>query len=163
MKHALALCASLALILALMGCQTFSDDASELEDISWELMYLLPEEGTDTVAVYYFLEEGKVSPRSDYLIDALTTGLANAIREEGLDAKLVSRGALDRILEEQSFQLSGLADSRSQLALGKQLGADIIVTGSISPRDGYYEINAQLIRVENGIVLGGVIRSIYLE
>ncbi len=163
MKKALALCASILLILSLMGCQSFDSASSELEDLSWELMFLLPEDGTDTVVVYYFLENGTVSPRSDYIIDALTTGLANAIREEGHSAKLVSRGALDRILEEQSFQLSGLADSRSQLALGKQLGADIIVTGSISPRDGYYEINAQLIRVENGVVLGGVIRSIYLE
>lgn len=163
MKKALALCVSIALILSFTGCQTIADPASELEDLSWELAELLPEEGTGTVAVYYFLENGKVSPGSDYIIDALTTGLANAIREDGLSAKLVSRGALDRILEEQSFQLSGLADSRGQLALGKQLGADFIVTGSISPRGDFYEINSQIITVENGVVLGGVIRSIYLK
>lgn len=155
--------AVLALAAVLSGCVTLGTPADVLEDMSWELLEFLPYESKDTIAVYYFLEDRRESPRSDYVLNLLGTGIANAIHEEERPLTLVSRTALDRILEEQSFQVSALADPGTQLLLGKQLGAQIIVTGTITPVQDGYEVNAQMIRVDTGAVLGGVVRTIYPE
>ena len=82
---------------------------------------------------------------------------------EELNAKVVSRQTLDRIIEEVSFQMSDIADEESQVSLGKQLGADIILTGTITPIEGEYQLNAQLIEVETGVVLGGFIYDFWVE
>jgi hypothetical protein len=39
---------------------------------------------------------------------------------------------LDKIRTEQNFQLSGEVDDRSAVSIGKILGANIVITGSIS-------------------------------
>jgi len=155
--------AVLALATVLSGCATLGTPSEVLEDLSWELLEFIPYEAKETIAVYYFLEDRRESPRSDYVLNLLGTGLANAIREEERPLILVSRTALDRILEEQAFQVSVLADPGTQLLLGKQLGAGIIVTGTITPVTDGYEVNAQMIRVDTGAVLGGVVRTIYPE
>ena len=157
----LAIAAALALAAVLSGCATLGGPADVLADLSWELLEFIPYESKDTIAVYYFLENRQESPRSDYVLNLLGTGIANAIHEDERPLILVSRTALDRILKEQEFQVSELADSGTQLLLGKQLGAQIIVTGTITPVPDGYEVNAQLIRVETGAVLGGVVRTIY--
>ncbi len=53
---------------------------------------------TRTLAVYYFLEGGQISPLSDTLIEGLTTELANAVSYEGMQIRAVSRTNLDQIL-----------------------------------------------------------------
>ena len=85
--------------------------------------------------------------------------VANAVREEGMDITVVSRRNLDQIIEEISFQMSDMADPDSQISLGKQLGADIILTGTITSGDEYNKINAQLIEVESAVVLGGFLMN----
>jgi len=151
------------LAAVLSGCATLGTPAEILEDLSWELLDFIPYDAKGTIAVYYFLENRQESPRSDYVLNLLSTGIANAIHEEERPLILVSRTALDRILEEQEFQVSALADPGTQLLLGKQLGAGIIVTGTITPVQDGYEVNAQMIRVDTGAVLGGVVRTIYPE
>lgn len=155
--------AVLVLSSLLSGCATLGTPADVLEDLSWELLEFIPYDAKETIAVYYFLEDRRESPRSDYVLNLLSTGMANAIHGEGRPLVLVSRTALDRILKEQEFRISALADSGTQILLGKQLGAGIIVTGTITPVPDGYEVNAQLIRVETGAVLGGVVRTIYPE
>lgn len=155
--------AVLALFSVLSGCATLGTPAEILEDLSWELLEYIPYESKETLAVYYFLENRRESPRSDYVLNLLSTGIANAIYEENRPLVLVSRTVLDRILEEQAFQVSALADPGTQLLLGKQLGAQIIVTGTITPVPDGYEVNAQMIRVETGAVLGGVVRTVRPE
>jgi|GEM_PF-2753772 len=159
----LYIAAVLALAAVLAGCATLGTPADVLADLSWELLDLLPYESKDTIAVYYFLENREESVRGDYVLNLLGTGIANVIHEEERPLILVSRTVLDRILEEQAFQVSALADPGTQLLLGKLLGAGIIVTGTITPVQDGYEVNAQMIRVDTGAVLGGVVRTIYPE
>jgi TolB-like protein len=45
---------------------------------------------------------------------------------------VVDRKTLDQVRNEQNFQLSGDVDDNSAVSIGKLLGADIVVTGSIS-------------------------------
>jgi TolB-like protein len=42
--------------------------------------------------------------------------------------------------------------------VGKQLGADMVITGTIDSTEGGKKFNIQLIEVETGVVLGGFIK-----
>ncbi len=129
--------------------------AWEAIDILWDRYDDLESADSRTMAVYYFTEGEKISSLSDYLIQGLTTEIANAINWEGIKVNMVSRQNLDRIIEELAFQSSDLADEDTQLSIGKQLGADIILTGTVVRVENTQKINAQLIEVETGVVLGG--------
>ncbi len=155
---ACALC--IAAILLSGACATLRTADVAFEDLSWELLDYIPEDTEATIAVYYFLDDRQESERSDYVIDRLITGLASAIYDAERPLTVVSRTTLDRLLEEQAFRLSALADPEAGMTLGRLLGADIIVTGTITRRAEGYELNAQLIRVQNGAVLGGIVRLI---
>ncbi len=158
-KSLLLPAAAAALLVGLGACAGLPASSSTFDDVAWDLLEYISEDSTETVAVYYFLEGGERTAQSDYVMNSLSTALANAIHDEELSVRMVSRAALDRILEEQSFQVSGLVDPSGQLALGRQLGADIIVTGTITGFGASYEVNAQLIRTETGVILGGAVGS----
>jgi TolB-like protein len=156
-------CLLLACSAILCGCATMKDAGKALEDASWELVGYFPKGGNQTIAVYYFTEDGKVSSISEYVINRMTTDIANAIREDNLGFKIVSRNALDRLIQEQSFQVSEFTDPATQIALGKQLGADLIITGTVRRLSGGHEINAQLIDIQTAAVLGGIVRSFRID
>jgi TolB-like protein len=166
----------LSLVLILAGCASFSggDEFSSIdslvEDAAWNIVEVLWNSYEDLetapmriMAVYYFLEGDRVSPLSDTLIEGLTTETANAVAYEGIQVRVVSRTILDQILEELAFQSSDLVDPQTQRSVGKQLGADIVVTGVIGPSDQGKKFNIQLIEVETGVVLGGFIKYLLLE
>lgn len=116
-----------------------------------------------TMAVYYFMEGDQVSPMSDTLIEGLTTETANAVAYEGVQVRVVSRMVLDQILEELAYQSSDLVDPETQRSVGKQMGADIVVTGLIGSSGKGKKFNIQLIEVETGVVLGGFIKYLRQE
>jgi TolB-like protein len=162
---------ALFLVIVLAGCASFSggnefDNIDSLvDDAAWNVVEVLWNSYDDletapmrTMVVYYFLEGDRVSPLSDTLIEGLTTEIANALAYEGVRVRVVSRTILDQILEELAFQSSDLVDPATQQSVGKQLGADIVVTGVIGPSDQGKKFNVQLIEVETGVVLGGFIK-----
>jgi len=167
---------ALTLVLVLAGCAGLSRGNeyvsidSLIEDAAWGIVDVLwnSYEDIDTAAmrtmvVYYFLEGGQVSPLSDTLIEGLNTETANAVAYEGIRVRVVSRTILDQILQELAFQSSDLVDPETQRSVGKQLGADIVVTGTISSSDQGKKFNIQLIEVETGVVLGGFIKYLTQE
>jgi PBP1b-binding outer membrane lipoprotein LpoB len=175
MKQSFALVA-LCVAIVLSGCASFSDDYEYqdidvlIEEAAWETVSVLWDSYDDldtapsrNMAVYYFLEGGAISPLSDTLIEGLTTEIANAINYEGIQVRIVSRTNLDQILQELAFQSSDLVDAETQISVGKQLGAKIVVTGTISPVDRGKKFNIQLIEVETGVVLGGYIMYLIQE
>jgi len=161
----------LGLVILLAGCASlsggdeFSNIDSLVEDAAWQIVEVLWYSYEDldtapmkTLAVYYFLEGDQVSPLSDTLIEGLTTEIANAVSYEGVQVRVVSRTILDQILKELAFQSSDLVDPQTQRSVGKQLGADIVVTGVIGPSEQGKKFNLQLIEVETRAVLGGLIK-----
>jgi hypothetical protein len=64
---------------------------------------------------------------ADFVVDEL----AYIIVSSG-NFKVVDRKSLDAIRSEQNFQISGDVDDDSAVSIGKLLGANIVVTGSIS-------------------------------
>jgi len=156
-----------AALLIIIGCASMYSAEEVTEEIAWEIVdrvYEQPELFSGkTLAVYYFTDEGEKSGISDYLIDTLTSHIAQALREEELGLKVVSRQVLDRIMKELEFQLSALADEDTQVQIGRQMGADLILTGTVTPVNGDYRINAQLIEVESGAVLDGYLYEFWMD
>jgi TolB-like protein len=69
--------------------------------------------------------------------------------------EVVERGALDSVLSEQQLASTGLLDPATVAALGRLLGADAIVTGTIIPlRNSRVEVHARLVHAATGRVLG---------
>jgi len=71
------------------------------------------------------------------------------------DYTVIERGMLKQLLEEQSLQFSGAVDSETAVKIGKLIGANIVVAGSIIKTGDVYTINSRLIEVETGIVKTG--------
>ena len=155
------------ILLFVTGCASMFSADEAMEEIAWELADRITERpevfSGKTIAVYYFTEEDQESPISGYLIDTLTSRIARVAGEESLDITIVSRQVLDRILKEMEFQLSALADEDTQIKIGRQLGADIILTGTVTSVHDDYRINAQLVDLESGAVLDGYLYEFWMD
>jgi hypothetical protein len=66
---------------------------------------------------------------------------------------VVDRNELDRIREEQKFQLSGAVDDGQIVSIGKFAGADVIITGAITESGGAKTLRLRAISIETAQVL----------
>ena len=102
------------------------------------------------VAVLDFQVEGNFEDKDVGKIVAewLTTGLVEAGRFE-----IVERRLLKKIIDEQKIGASGLVDRDSTARLGRVLGVQTVVSGTVIKLDNSVEINARLLNVETGTIL----------
>lgn len=66
---------------------------------------------------------------------------------------VTERAQVNKVLGELEFQLSGAIDAKSAKKLGMGLGADGIITGTISRDQSQLKLNARLIATENFAIL----------
>jgi hypothetical protein len=99
---------------------------------------------------------------SEYVISRLEVALAG-----GEKLVVVDRANLDRIREEQGFQLSGKVDDDSAKAIGKLFGAGAIVTGSFINLGDVYGLNLKAINMESAAIAASypadIIKSTRIE
>lgn len=67
--------------------------------------------------------------------------------------KLVERVNLQAILEELELQMSGLTDEATVAKVGKLMGAQVLITGTLYKREERYELFLKLVRVSTAEVL----------
>lgn len=67
--------------------------------------------------------------------------------------KMIDRGRMTSTIKEQAFQQSGLADLSQSVKLGKILGAEILVTGTIQNFDKKFRITASFIDIQTGKIV----------
>jgi hypothetical protein len=84
---------------------------------------------------------------SEYVISRLEAALVS-----GKKLVVVDRANLDKILEEQGFQLSGEVDDNSAKSIGKLLGAGAIVTGAFANLGDMYSLTLKAINIETATV-----------
>lgn len=88
--------------------------------------------------------DGRKSPGGAIVSERLTTRIIK-LRKLGI----VERSLLEKVMEELKLQATGAIDSSSAKELGKLLGVEAIVVGSLmATQDGRVEINARLIKTE---------------
>ena len=79
--------------------------------------------------------------------------LINALVDRGIS--VVERSRLEEVLREQKLSYSGLVDLGSAKQVGKLLGADAIILGSIRDASNSVATNLRLVDLESGVALAG--------
>jgi hypothetical protein len=67
---------------------------------------------------------------------------------------ITDRGDLDRIRQEQNFQMSGEVDDATAVSIGKFAGADVIVTGSIDGEGNLRRLRLRALNTQTAQVVG---------
>lgn len=101
------------------------------------------------IGVLEFLDlQGRISQLGKFIAEDLTT----AIFEKG-KFSMVERGLLQQVTREHALTQTGILDLSQAQEIGKLVGADAIITGSLSDIGNEIKANARLIDVGNGTVL----------
>jgi TolB-like protein len=102
------------------------------------------------------LQAKKVDPEE---VDLISEALAGELQSTGA-FRVMERGQMDRILKEQGVQSSGLCDGNEcAVEVGKILGIDKIVVGSVGRIGTLFIINTRLVDVQTGEILASVRRT----
>jgi curli biogenesis system outer membrane secretion channel CsgG len=66
---------------------------------------------------------------------------------------IIDRSQLDRIRLEQNFQLSGVVDDETAVSIGKVVGANIIITGSVTGTDSTRRLRLRALNTQTAQVM----------
>ena len=84
---------------------------------------------------------------SEYVLEELTSQLVN-----GKKLIVVDRRELELIRQEENFQLSGEVSDESAQAIGRKLGAQLIVSGSLNAIGNAYRVRIRVLNVETAAI-----------
>ena len=117
-----------------------------------------PRDGDRVIQLRRTIKRVVVSPLSykdevTELSREVQDGLINALLLKGIG--VVERGQLEQVLREQKMSYSGLVDLGSAKKVGKLLGADSIVLGSLRADSNSVSLTARLVDLETGMALVG--------
>ncbi len=101
------------------------------------------------IGVLEFLDlQGRISQLGKFMAEDLTTALF-----EKRKFSMVERGLLQQVMREHALGQTGVLDLTQAQEIGKMVGADAIITGSLSDIGDEIKANARLIDVREGTVL----------
>lgn len=84
------------------------------------------------------------------------TDTINIVLSNFEDFVMVDRSQLENVMKEQAVQKSGFIDSEKAVKMGKILGAQVLVLGSIQNDGTNYRITARMTEVETGKIIKAV-------
>jgi TolB-like protein len=90
------------------------------------------------------------SSLSDYIMERIP----DYVIRNNKKITFVDRSKLDLIQKEISFQYSGEVNDDTMVSIGNKIGAQIIVTGTISESGNTYNFNIKLLDVKTSVILG---------
>jgi TolB-like protein len=140
--RAVLVVASISVALPAMAHPTYRLQGPDLVAANVTPAQLLP------VAVLDFRAVGGPEQR---VAEAVAENLRNALVQHQ-QFTVIERTQIQQVLKEQSFTQTGLADSAQAAAVGRLLGARLVVVGSVTQLGGTYTINARFIDVATGQV-----------
>lgn len=120
-----------------------------IEILAQQLVASLPPEKKPLLAILDFSNlEGNVTAFGRLVGEELVTKLFMTRK-----VRVVERSLLEKAVTELKFNLSELVDPDRAKRLGRQVGADTIITGTITDLKTSVKINARMIAVETGDIL----------
>ena len=120
--------------------------SQQLDDLNRQIATKVTAKNKTTIAVVEFADlDGHVTNFGRFLSEELITRLY-----ETQKFKVIERQLLNQVIKEQKLTLSGIIDPGSAKQLGRVLGVDAIVSGSISDLAKTVRVNARLISTETG-------------
>lgn len=110
---------------------------------------------TKTVAVIDFVPSSEYDSDMEGIAktanDTITTFIVNYGKNE---INVVERMQIDKVLKEQGFQQSGFVDIDTAVELGKLVGANYVIVGSVNSTGGFnVRINAKIVDVETAKII----------
>lgn len=140
--------AILALTLSAVFCGSAA--AEPFEKLAGKLTSPLKDKPSIRLAVLEFPYVGAKSSEGPVVVqERLTTALVGEKK-----VTLIERGLLKKVMGELKLQSSGAFDDATVRKLGKMLGADAIVTGTLNDvKKGRTEINARVVNTESAKIL----------
>jgi len=101
------------------------------------------------IAVLPFENKGASKNLGEIVLDKMTTVLVNQNR-----FKVMDRAQLNKILEEQKLGMSGILDAATAAKIGRGIGVDAIVMGSVVlTQNGSVSIDARVIDTESARII----------
>jgi hypothetical protein len=88
-----------------------------------------------------------------FVIEELSTELVKISREENKRYTIVDRRSLDAIRRERNLQLSGDVSDETIVSIGKFLGANVVITGSITGANEFRRLRVKALDVETARLL----------
>jgi curli biogenesis system outer membrane secretion channel CsgG len=140
----------------------FSSPDKALDYLARALRQKLPS-GTESkyrskplvIAITDFITvEGRMTRLGRYISDKLTPYFTSYG-----EFSVQERALIDSVIREQKFQTSPFVDEESTQQVGKLIGAETIITGTIAELGKAYYINAKVV----GVIRGNVLTSIDVE
>jgi len=147
---------SIKIGLSLLLINSLAFGASNLEsgvqELGVEISKSMINKKKTKLAIIEFSDLGdNVNDLGRYLAEKLISELFK-LNSNGFS--IIERRQLAKVLREQKLSTSGLIDAKAMQKVGNLLGVDAIVTGSIADLGNIIEINARVISVETGDVIG---------
>ncbi|MDD2805851.1 MAG: FlgO family outer membrane protein [Elusimicrobiales bacterium] len=142
-----------SILFGLCGNLYAGQAASKLSSLSDSLIkgYLASPRAADaTLAIFRFNCDDKLEKRRVGF--AVSELMSHRFVAEGT-FKVVERGEMGKLLQEQRLQASGAVDTATAVRLGTLAGAGVVLMGNVQQVDGEYQVNARLVSVETGEVL----------
>ncbi len=102
----------------------------------------------------FVTDEGRVTRLGRYVSDKITPYFTRSAQ-----FSVQERALIDKVIQEHKFQTSPFVDEDSTQEVGKLIGAETIITGTISELNKAYYINAKAV----GVAKGNVLTSIDVE
>jgi len=151
---------SLLKALLLIAAAASSAAAGEYQRVAAELCRTARSHGRARVAILPFQNVGKKNALAGGVI---SEKLVTAVMERG-ELEVVERTLLASVLREQRLMHSGAVDAGSIKELGRILGVEALVAGTVMElRDGRFEVNSRLIDTQSARILGAAAAKVNKE
>jgi TolB-like protein len=130
-----------------------------VSELSQQIASKMSAKQKTTIAVVEFTDlQGNVTDFGRFLAEELVTRLGDLEK-----FKVIERQLLNKIIAEQKLSLTGIVDPASAKQLGKILGVDAIVAGSVTNLAQSVRVNARLISTETGEVFATAAADIFKD
>jgi len=138
------------LFLAFMAFCLPAFAVDTLEDaIEGEADYIINKVSTRSIVAIV-----NIKSNSEALSEYIMEKMPDYVIGNRKNITFVDRQKLDVLRKEMDFQYSGEVDDRTMVALGKKLGAQIVVTGIILEAGTNYEFSIKVLDVETAKIIG---------
>ncbi len=156
--NALKLLVIVLFITVMSGCASGSKNvgkkkpADVMQEISQKVIQEAQANSIKRVAVMEFAAiDGEESPEGKLFAERIISILIN----DG-SLNVIERSRIDKVLEEQKLQASGIIDSSTAKGIGEVLGVDAVLMGTVARLEDKSEVNSRLVKVQTGLILCAV-------
>lgn len=120
----------------------------QLQNLTNQIISSFKESEISKIAIIEFADlNGNITNLGIFIAEELITRIFMTDKFD-----VVERNLLNKIIKEQEFGMTGYIDDESAISIGKILGVEAIVSGSITDLGNSIKINARLISTEKGSI-----------